>query len=88
MTKRIILKGIVQGVGMRFFCRQTARRIGIRGFVRNVSNGSVEIIAQGDENALLRFVNQIKSSGPGQVDSIQVDTLDLDTHYSKFGVKF
>lgn len=88
MTKHIVLHGIVQGVGMRFYCRQTARRMGVRGYVKNLSNGTVELIAQGDESLLKRFVNQIKTASPGQLDDVVVETVELDKRYKNFGVRF
>jgi acylphosphatase len=88
MTKHIVLYGIVQGVGMRFYCRQTARRMGVRGYVKNVSNGTVEMIAQGDEDLLSRFVNHIKTSSPGQLDDVVVEIVEVDKRYRNFGVKF
>jgi acylphosphatase len=54
--------GIVQGVGYRNLVMRIAIRHGIRGSVRNVSDGSVEIVAVGDEKALEQFEQDIKVS--------------------------
>lgn len=54
-----IVHGFVQGVGYRAFVSGVAKKLGINGFVRNVSNGSVEILAIGDENKLKDFEKQI-----------------------------
>ena len=63
MQVRIIVHGIVQGVGYRSFVRRVARIHGITGSVRNVSDGSVEIIASGSDASLKDFEKDIKISG-------------------------
>jgi acylphosphatase len=54
---RIKVSGMVQGVGYRYFVRNTADALGLNGYVRNVPDGSVEVVAEGDRgvvNALMR----------------------------------
>ena len=57
--KRLIVKGFVQGVGYRAFVRFMARRYGIKGRVKNLENGDVEIIAVGDEKSMDVFIKSI-----------------------------
>lgn len=45
---RITIKGGVQGVSFREFVKENAFKLGIKGFVRNLENGNVEVIAEGD----------------------------------------
>lgn len=49
---RLVIRGTVQGVGFRAWTRREARRLGLRGWVRNLSDGSVEALAVGDDAAL------------------------------------
>lgn len=51
-TKRLRITGRVQGVGFRFHFERTARQHGVRGWVRNRSDGSVEAVIQGDDAAV------------------------------------
>ena len=88
MTKKIILSGIVQGVGMRFFVRGIARRTGVRGFVRNMPKGTVYVMCQGEPKMIAQFINLIRSSSPGQLDNIETFDVDTDIHYKHFSVKF
>ncbi len=46
---RVIFNGRVQGVCFRINARDTARRLGVKGWVRNLSNGTVEVVAEGDK---------------------------------------
>jgi acylphosphatase len=49
---RLIIHGRVQGVGFRYAAREAAVEIGVSGWVRNLSDGTVEIVAQGTAEAL------------------------------------
>lgn len=52
IKKRFRIYGHVQGVGLRYFTRQYALKIGVTGFVRNLADGSVEVIAVGSESQI------------------------------------
>ena len=60
MAKRFVVYGRVQGVGFRYFTWKEAERIGIKGTVRNCIDGSVEIIAEGNDDQLQDFHNWLK----------------------------
>ena len=68
---RIEVFGRVQGVGFRAFTRHAARRNGLRGWVRNRQDGSVEALLVGNDDAIARVVEQCRR-GPtsGQVDRL------------------
>ncbi len=57
---KIIVKGLVQGVGYRFFVKQTAMSLNVKGFVKNLDNGDVLIIAKGEHQDLKSFINACK----------------------------
>lgn len=59
----VAVYGLVQGVGFRYFCRRHADRLGITGYAKNLMDGSVEIIAEGDKQRLLVFLDEVKK-GP------------------------
>jgi len=61
---RVLVRGVVQGVGFRYFVLRTARDLGLRGFVKNLRDGSVEVVAEGPRGALERFARDV-SDGPG-----------------------
>ena len=62
-VKRYVVTGSVQGVGYRYFTFSLATRLGIRGFVRNLADGSVEIEAEGDAASLGSLVSGL-AEGP------------------------
>ena len=53
---QILVTGKVQNVGFRYYTKKTANELGLKGFVRNRSDGSVYIEAEGEEQVLSRFV--------------------------------
>ncbi len=79
----IKIYGHVQGVGFRYFTYRIARKMGIKGYVRNAEDGSVEIHAEGDEKSLGDFLKQV-SRGPisavvTNVEYEQVNEKDFQT---------
>jgi acylphosphatase len=59
----VIVSGLVQGVGFRFFVHRQASALGVKGWVRNLYNGDVEIEVEGDKLILEHFVAEIQA-GP------------------------
>jgi acylphosphatase len=55
-TVRLIITGRVQGVGYRIWAERTASGLGIRGWVRNRTDGSVELLAIGDDDAVAQLI--------------------------------
>jgi len=72
--RRYVVSGRVQGVGFRFFARDAAAREGIHGFVRNLPDGTVELEAHGDHEAIMRFERAIRRGPAGaRIDEVLVD---------------
>jgi len=59
--------GIVQGVGFRWFVRERARRLGLDGWVRNLADGSVEVLASGDAGQLDLLRDELRRGPDGAV---------------------
>lgn len=60
VAKRLIVSGRVQGVGFRYFSQETAQRFGIKGWVRNLSDGTVELHVEGTANEVDAFQQALK----------------------------
>jgi acylphosphatase len=72
-ARRVVVRGRVQGVGFRYFAERAAREIGVKGFVRNLADGSVESVVEGDEVSVARYLEKLRQ-GPrlSRVDAIDV----------------
>lgn len=60
VAAHIIVKGIVQGVGFRYFVYNRATSLGLRGFVRNLYNGDVEIKVEGSRSLIEELIRIVK----------------------------
>jgi acylphosphatase len=63
--------GRVQGVGYRAFCADIAMRLSVDGYAKNLPDGRVEVVGEGDEPTLRQFVEQLREGPPfGRVDNV------------------
>lgn len=69
----IIVEGRVQGVGFRYHIQDAAKKLKLTGWVRNLDEGKVEILAEGDKKALLELVG-IARNGPSRSNVIDIKT--------------
>ncbi|MFT3786686.1 MAG: acylphosphatase [Tepidisphaeraceae bacterium] len=71
MNRRTVhFSGHVQGVGFRFLVLQMSRRFSVlRGFVRNLSDGRVEMVVEGPDGSITEFIEEVKERMSGYIDS-------------------
>jgi acylphosphatase len=88
LGRHYLVDGRVQGVGFRFFVRAAATREGLHGWVRNLPDGSVEIVAEGEAEALDRFEHQVRR-GPRSSGVTRVEVTDCGAtgHESGFDIR-
>ena len=85
----IRIKGRVQGVGFRFFTQTLAMDFDLTGYVKNSYDGSVIIEAQGDEENLVEFIDNLKTGNRfSHVEDIEISSISLDKTEKKFKVKY
>jgi len=76
--KKIIITGRVQGVCYRAYTQENANRLGLEGHVRNLPDGSVEIICKDSKN-MEEFVILLKKGSPwSRVDEITISSIHLE----------
>jgi acylphosphatase len=83
------VSGNVQGVGFRYFSQMKAVQYNIRGWVRNCEDGSVEIVAEGTEDNLQLYLEDVRKGNPfSTVDDIMVKEIDEIKGYHSFKIKY
>lgn len=86
---RAIVSGRVQMVMYRDFACRSARRFGLVGMVRNLHNGTVEVIAQGEKKLLERYVSTLRrGSLLSRVDTVEVEWRDPTEPFKLFSIVF
>jgi acylphosphatase len=83
-----IVRGRVQGVGFRYFARNEAIELGLRGWVRNLRGGDVETEVEGAKEALNKYLLRLRE-GPafGCVTEVVPAWEEIDGVYNSFQVK-
>ncbi len=87
---RAIVKGIVQGVGYRYFTVYQAQRIGgITGYVRNLRDGNVEVVAEGEREKLEQLLAQLRKGPTGaRVTDVEVFWEQPTGEFTNFGIRW
>lgn len=85
----ILVSGRVQGVSFRAYAEREARRIGVRGYVRNLPSGQVEIVAEGDEADLTHMIAWARR-GPSlaHVDDLQIAWSEPSGEFPDFRIRY
>lgn len=90
VVKRILVSGVVQGVGYRFFAERVARAAGIRGFVRNLPDGRVEVVAEASTEADVDALVDALRQGPRSslVRAVKVEGYPKSESFDGFGIRY
>lgn len=88
MNYELKITGKVQGVGFRYFAQQKANEIGITGWVKNSRDGSVLVVAQGDETDLNTFIDYLQI-GPtrARVEGIFKCKMQIQNQFKIFEIQ-
>ncbi|WP_462318576.1 acylphosphatase [Marinilabilia sp.] len=84
---RVIISGRVQGVGFRYFVRENAFRYSIKGYVKNMPGGNVEIDAEADSEKLDRFLEECRQGPPqSRVEGFHIQDVPV-YGYTRFRIR-
>ncbi len=88
VARRFIVRGAVQGVGFRFFTQRAAARHQVSGYVKNLPDGAVESLAQGNEKAVEGFKQDL-TAGPtySRVKEIEEIVIEPSNLHSSFRIE-
>lgn len=93
MTKNLVrvhifISGLVQGVFYRQKTQDIAKELGIGGWVRNLANGQVEIIAEGDKERIEELITWLKKGPAGaKVEKVDFNFENYKSEFSDFEIK-
>jgi len=87
-ARHYLVRGRVQGVGYRYFALEAAERLLVKGYVRNLVSGDVEVHAEADEAALEAFKRELEQ-GPrmARVHEVVESDLPVSGSYSSFLIR-
>lgn len=79
IARRLVIRGRVQGVSYRWWAVETARSLGVTGWVRNRRDGSVEAVATGSKAAVAAFAEACrKGPSAARVESVDQEPVDVE----------
>ncbi len=89
MRLRIYLSGVVQGVGFRAYTQRVAESYGLSGWVRNLPDGRVEVLVEGDEEVIFHFLKDLwKGPRLSRVDRMELIREAPDDPLHGFDIRY
>jgi len=91
MQKKVLalIKGYVQGVGFRSWAYRKANMLGLSGYIRNLPNGDVEVLASGDKLKVDEFVEMLQAGPPGaEVEEVKIQELSGEAIIDGFHIRY
>ena len=87
LSVKFYLNGKVQGVGMRYFVHKESKKLGLKGYVKNLRDGRVEGILYGKKEDIHSLFHILESNSPGNITRIDKEKVTLDKTPDKFTLK-
>ena len=89
MRAHIIVNGLVQGVFFRANTRDMAKRLGLTGWVRNMRDGSVEVIAEGEREGIDQLIEWCRHGPPSsRIDSVSKEFSEATGEFTGFKIDY
>ncbi len=87
---KLYLSGRVQGVGMRYAVQSLGRSLGLTGYVKNLYDGNVEVVARGSEKDLDELYDRLKNNrvtSMGYIQFVEIERFNRDELFSGFEIR-
>ena len=84
----VIFEGHVQGIGFRFTVERLASNLGIKGWVKNLPSGEVEIVCQSDKKTIDDFLGKIRTQFSNYIRGEEIDLIDATDKFDNFQIRF
>lgn len=85
--REVAYAGLVQGVGFRYTARQIARRYRVTGYVQNLADGRVWLVAEGTADELDRFLHALAAAMADNIRHTEVRVLAATNEFDHFGIR-
>jgi acylphosphatase len=86
--RQVLYTGHVQGVGFRYTTRSIARGFDVTGFVRNLPDGNVEVVAEGATDQLDGFLGELNDRMSGHIRQVKCDKRPALQEFANFGIRY
>jgi acylphosphatase len=88
VARKFLISGEVQGVGFRYFAQRSSAKHQVRGYIKNLEDGSVEVLAEGSPKAVEEFRFDL-AAGPvhSRVENIEELVVEPSGRYSTFRIE-
>ena len=88
VRRRLIYRGRVQGVGFRYTAASIARRFPVEGYVKNLPDGTVELVLDAEPGPSEAFLKEIEAVFRGYIEECSSEDYDSPEELSGFGIRF
>lgn len=87
MPERVVFHGRVQGVGFRAAAHRLSRGRAVTGYVRNLEDGTVELVAEGPESDVQQFIEAVRARAGGNILNIERSTIATTEAFAGFEIR-
>ncbi len=85
----ILVSGLVQGVGFRWFVEREAKKLGLKGYVKNLFTGEVEVVVEGDRGMIEELIEVLRvGNRASRVKDVRVTWRPFENKYKDFRITF
>ena len=88
IARHVIFEGHVQGVGFRYTAHHIAGRYAVTGYVRNLPDGTVEMLVQGPAQEVDNCIREVQEEFSGHIRDTKVETVPYNARYQDFRIAF